>query len=98
MPFEQFGALMFTATSVERNAPASSGVYGLSNSREWIYVGESGDIRAQLLRHLHEQGTSLREKSATGFTYELCSATERIARQNQLVRELEPVCNRRPHH
>ena len=96
MPFEKNAARVFTTMSVQKNAPSSSGVYGLSNAREWIYVGESDDVRTRLLEHLQEKNTPLAERNPTGFSFEACSHHDRIARQNRLIRELAPVCNRDP--
>lgn len=95
MPFAQFATRSFTIISVQNNAPAASGVYGLSNAREWLFIGEGNNIRARLLEHLREIGTALNMQNPTGFTFELCSPEERIARQDKLVRELEPRFNRR---
>jgi hypothetical protein len=94
MPFENHGNRSFTAMSVGRNAPPSSGVYGLADAREWIYVGETADIQAELLGHLQNPPAFLREHPPSGFTYELTVAGRRIARQNQLVLELGPIGNR----
>ena len=94
MPFENQITLAFTFASVRKNAPPQSGVYGLASAAEWILVGESGDIQSQLLQHLQESGTFLKGRKPTGFTFELCAPAGRIARQDSLVRELEPVCNR----
>ncbi|MGB7761564.1 MAG: hypothetical protein WBL61_17160 [Bryobacteraceae bacterium] len=94
MPFENHGNRPFTATSVDKNAPAASGVYGISNAREWIYVGESANIQAQLHRHLQHPNEILGEHTASGFTYEISAAEHRVDRQNQLIRELNPVSNR----
>ena len=98
MPFANYVARSFTTASIDRNAPASSGVYGLSNAREWIYVGETENIKARLLEHLQETNTLLRGKDPTGFSFELCASYNRVARQSRLIVELEPVCNRRPQH
>ena len=76
------------------HAPARSGVYGISNAAEWIYIGESDDIRAALLNHLREVDTKLTERRPTGFVYEVCELSRRPGRQDTLVRELEPTCNR----
>jgi hypothetical protein len=92
MPFENQLTLNFTAMSVRKNAPASSGVYGLSSAQEWILVGHSDNIQGQLLQHLTEDTAT--NMHPTGFTFELCSPQTRVARQDRLVRELEPVCNR----
>jgi hypothetical protein len=94
MPFENQITLAFTVASVRKNAPAQSGVYGLASASEWIFVGQSDDIQTNLLQHLRESGTFLNGRKPTGFTFELCAPAGRIARQDRLVRELEPVCNR----
>ena len=94
MPFENHGNRSFTSMSVGKNAPRASGVYGLADAHRWIYIGESADIQAELLRHLQEPHAFLRQHPPSGFTYELTTAEQRISRQNQLVVELEPIGNR----
>lgn len=49
MPFEQFTPRSFTPVSVRANAPTASGIYGISNAREWIFIGETDNIQASLL-------------------------------------------------
>lgn len=95
MPFAEFAGRSFTVASVQKNAPESPGVYGLSNAREWLFVGQGNNIRAHLLDHLKEVGTVLSTQSPTGFTFELCSASQRMGRHDALVRELAPRCNQR---
>ena len=94
MPFMNQLTLAFTAPSVRKNAPARSGVYGLSCAREWIYVGHTDNIQDALMRHLMEGLPVGEAEQPTGFTFELCSLEARIARQDRLVRELEPARNR----
>src|SRR5579863_514255 len=94
LPFENHGNRSFTAISIGKNAPPASGVYGLADSGGWIYVGETSDIRAELMRHLQNPHAFLREHPPSGFTYELSTSGQRIDRQNQLVSELEPIGNR----
>jgi hypothetical protein len=93
VPFENYVARNFSTISVQGYAPASSGVYGLSSAREWIYVGETDDIRATLLRHLAEVNSAVSSRKPTGFTFEICAETARIERQSSLIKELAPVCN-----
>jgi len=97
MPFELFTPLSLTPFSVKANAPAVSGIYGISNAREWIYIGETDNIQASLLRDLQGDSTLLRQ-SPTGFVFERCAPAGRRARQNRLILEYEPVCNRRLGH
>ena len=96
MSFVECAARSFTAVSVQKNAPDSSGVYGLSNGLEWIFIGEASNIRARLMEHLNEVDTVLARRSPTGFMFEVCSPDERITRHDALVRQFEPFCNRRP--
>lgn len=97
MPFDRFVPCSFSLVSVQRNAPALSGVYGLSNAREWIFVGETDNIKAKLLEHLQEPHTRLLALAPTGFVFEVCAAYDRLGRQQRLIREYQPVCNPRTH-
>jgi hypothetical protein len=94
MPFENHGNRSFTVKSIGKNAPSASGVYGLADARQWIYIGETADIQAELLSHLQNPDAFLIEHPPSGFTYEITTAGQRIERQNQLVFELEPIGNR----
>ena len=97
MPFSQHGNRTFTAISVDKNAPAASGVYGLADARQWIYVGETSNIHAELRRLLERPGPDLQAYRPSGFTFELCPQELRRGRQIQLIDELGPVGNRPMH-
>lgn len=71
-----------------------SGVYGISNASEWVYIGVSDNIREALLEHLQETSTLLVTRQPTRFGYETCDRTGRLARYDRLVLEYEPFCNR----
>jgi len=94
MPFDKFFPRSFTVSSIVEYAPTLSGIYGISNAREWIYIGETDNIRAALLDHLQVPGTSLSNKRPTGFVFEVCDHAARPRRQDRLVFEYEPTCNR----
>ena len=96
MPFHQVIPRSFTSDGVHTYAPVSSGVYGLSNSREWIYIGETDNIQSSLLNHLVEVNTALKKRAPTGFVFEVCDHGQRASRQNRLVGEYSPICNRQP--
>jgi hypothetical protein len=96
MPFDQLIPRPFTLAGVETYAPARSGVYGISNSREWIYIGETDNIHGTLLDHLRGVETALMRLEPTGFVFEVCDRLRRPARQDRLVLEYEPTFNRRP--
>ncbi len=94
MPFNQFTPRNFTNDAVQMYAPVLSGVYGISNAREWIYIGETDNIQSSLMSHLHEINTKLMKRVPTGFVFEVCDQAHRAARQDRLVTEYGPACNR----
>ncbi|HYV62135.1 MAG TPA: hypothetical protein VE958_05645 [Bryobacteraceae bacterium] len=94
MPFNQFIPRSFTPVAIQTYAPIVSGVYGISNAREWIYIGETDNIQGSLLTHLQDLQTSLMKREPTGFVFEVCDQARRSARQDRLVLEYEPACNR----
>ena len=49
----------FTHISIVLNAPERSGVYALHYQTSWIYMGESANIRAQLLQHLRRDNAAI---------------------------------------
>lgn len=99
MPFRQRIPLSFTLASVRDHAPAMSGVYGISNAIEWIYIGEADNIQEALAEHLRERNTQVMKRRPTGFVFEVCQWTIRASRQDRLILEYEPTCNRhwKPH-
>lgn len=96
MPFNPFITRSFTVVSVSTNAPAGSGIYGVTNAREWIYIGQSDNIQDSLLRHLQKNDSVLMKEQPTGYIFELCDPAGCSARWDRLVREYEPRCNRMP--
>jgi len=91
MPFaNRVASIVFNAATIHRVAPNSPGVYGLSNSREWLYIGQSDNIRESLLQHLNEQATELASLKPSGFTFEICYGNDRATRQQRLTSELNP--------
>ena len=93
MPFEQRIPRPFTSNIVHQYAPIASGVYGISNAREWIFIGETEDIQGALLAHLETPLADLMKHLPTGFVFEVCPGGHRPARQERLVREYGPSCN-----
>lgn len=93
MPFENHGNRCFTNISVINNAPAASGVYGLSDSRQWLYVGESSNIQADLIDHLRSPAAFFKEHVPSGFTFELSAPELRAGRLQQLIHEYAPIGN-----
>jgi hypothetical protein len=95
VPFEQIIPRPLNSSGVRTYAPSVSGVYGISNASEWVFIGVSDDIQGALLAHAQEFGTELMKREPTGFVFEICDRLSRSARQDRLVLEYEPTCNRR---
>ena len=91
MPFAGPSGYSFTAFSIRTNAPASGGVYGLSNAQTWIYINSVDDIRAALLDHVNERSPSPDFCSVTPNTFELCDTAARSQRCSLLIQELHPT-------
>ena len=92
MPFENCFGRVFTAVTIEREAPEASGVYGISNSRRWLYIADSENIRASLMGYLADCAANSRDSPA-GFSFELSPAYSRTARRDRLIAELAPLQN-----
>ena len=94
MPFNQYIPRPLTTAAVRTFAPVASGLYGVSNALEWLFIGETDDIQGALLSHLQDSNAPLMKKLPTGFVFEICDRAGRPARQDRLVLEYEPACNR----
>ena len=94
MPFNCRVPRRFTAPVIRQFAPAQSGVYGITSASEWIYIGEGDNIQQMLLAHLEDPSFGLQKRQPTGFVFESCDASQRTTRQDRLVLEYEPACNR----
>ena len=94
MPFDQLIPRPLSLVAVHAYAPTTSGVYGISNAREWIYIGETDDIQGALMEHLRDSTAPAMRMQPTGFVFEVCERARRPARQDRLVLEYEPTCNR----
>ena len=94
MPFNPPLPRPFGEVSIRESAPALSGVYGVSNAVEWVYIGETDNIQEALLRHLRESETAILEHRPKGFVFEVCERAARCDRQKRLVTEYLPVLQR----
>lgn len=95
MPFQAITPHLFSAASVRTYAPSAPGVYGLSNAREWIYIGAADDIQSALLAFFDDRERRVMSCSPSGFVFEVCWQQEHGTRLRRLVTEYSPVCNRR---
>ena len=91
MPFDSHVPRPFTNAAIRAYAPFASGVYGISNAQEWIYIGETDNIHAELLWHLQEGTENLRQRQPTGFVFEACDRAARPTRQGRLIAEYHPI-------
>jgi excinuclease UvrABC nuclease subunit len=83
----------FSQSSIVLNAPEQSGVYALHSHETWVYIGESANIRAQLLQHLAGDNACITVYPHLNFSYERITEAVRAWRQSELIREFRPICN-----
>ena len=76
------------------HAPVTGGVYGISNAREWIFIGVAENIQDALLTHLQDPQASMMKRLPTGFVFEVCESAKRPVRADRLQFEYSPTCNR----
>jgi cell division septation protein DedD len=81
----------FTKESILACAPPTSGIYGLFNFDCQVFIGESANIQAALLRHERETDFQSRHLQPTGFTFEPCSAELRKTKADELIARFRPV-------
>jgi len=91
MAFPQQHPQPFDRAAILALPESQDGCYGLFRGNDWIYVG-SGDIRARLLDHYGGDNPCITREKATHFVYEVTSNYR--AREKELIRELNPICNR----
>jgi hypothetical protein len=94
VPFASPLPRAFSVRSIRTHAPAVPGVYGISNSRQWILIARSQNIQGSLLNHLSEFGGKVNQMAPTGFSYEECDTPMQSSREDRLVLEYEPITNR----
>jgi hypothetical protein len=95
MPFDSPFPRSFSASSIREYAPASSGVYGISNASQWLLIDETDNLQSALLAHLSGVDASLRGGNPTGFVIEICDISQRAARRQRLSSEYHPSCQGR---
>ncbi|HEX4810524.1 MAG TPA: hypothetical protein VH325_16420 [Bryobacteraceae bacterium] len=93
MSFATCAARSFTRPSILKNAPEQSGVYGICNQTEWIFIAEAVNIQASLLEHLAAAQSAVNLRNPTGFTFEICSYGSVAGRKQTLVTKFKPSCN-----
>lgn len=93
MPFENPVPRALTRQSIQGIAPGVPGIFGLSNSRQWVFIGPSDNIRDDLARLLDDPNSPPMAHSPTGFVFEACRPERQRERCERLIAEYSPVCN-----
>ena len=99
MPFVRQNPRPFTRQDIESLSPNLRGVYGIFKQPQnpiWIYVGKATDIRDRLLQHLLgiDGNPCILRQNPTYWIGEI-NVLNIDSREEELIRELNPVCNRR---
>ncbi len=93
MAFTTNNPRLFNKQNVLALNPDQNGVYGIYKSGVWIYVGK-GDIRERLLAHLNGDNPSILSNNPTHWVDEVI-AGDPSSREEELILELKPVCNKK---
>jgi hypothetical protein len=94
MPWTGTHVWPFTKHGILANTPNASGVYALWTGDTWVYIGESNDMLRRLLELFASPRPCIAEYVRLVFGFELVQTEAlRVARQDQLIRELVPACN-----
>jgi hypothetical protein len=72
-------------------APDDSGIFGLKNHGEWVYIASSNNIRQALLSYLEGNMPWIAQQRPIQFAYELVDGARRTLRCSQLTAEYRPV-------
>jgi hypothetical protein len=92
MPWQSPVWYPFTKGTVNGRAPNTPGVYALKGSDgRWLFVGEAHSIASSLLGHLAGNNECITGCRPAVFSFECHGG---VARRDELVRELLPLCNR----
>jgi hypothetical protein len=88
VPWQNGQYYLFSKLLILNAAPSESGVFGLYNLHNNVFIAESANIRAALLR-LYENMQRFGYEAPAGFTFELCKPHSRAARVKELLAEYD---------
>ena len=91
MAIEEGETYPLTFEAVREKVPNASGVYELYTAGQWVYVGESDDIRQSLFRHLNAPSASMNRFGPLSFSFERLPRAERAGCQHALEEALNPA-------
>jgi|SRR5579862_390761 len=95
MNWDEHTPYLLTRTSVLRNASEVSGVYGLRDGNNWIYIGECPNVQRALLECLGGRVPCVLQFQPRVFVFEPCPPRHRKARQRELAQIYKPACNKK---
>lgn len=88
MPWQNGHYHLFSRLLIINAAPTDSGIFGLYNIHNRIFLGEADNIQAALLRLLQDM-RRLGYAQPTGFTFEACARRLRKSRLKELLADYE---------
>ena len=99
MPFPTQTPRTFTRENIKNIKGNPSGCYGLMRPAQtrhrpavWIYVGK-GDIKERLIDHLGGDNACITQHAPTHWLDVVADDYNEL--EKQLIREYDPICNRR---
>ena len=76
---------------IASQVPAESGVYGLHNEHQQLFIGEAADLRDALLLHCQQSARFFRGRQPTHFAFETYDAQSRAQRAQALIAAHRPA-------
>jgi|GEM_PF-368500 len=77
--------------AITQLVPKVSGVYGLHNQHQQLFIGEAADLREALLLHWHGSDKLFRGHQPTHFSFEICDTETRAQRAQSLIASHQPA-------
>jgi excinuclease UvrABC nuclease subunit len=88
---------LWVQKNINNLQPGVSGVYGITNNRfDFIYIGQSDDVRERLLQHFNLTSAQALciSKNNPAFFYITNEFYNIDQEEADLISELDPICNR----
>jgi len=85
MPFPKQDPRRFTEAGVSSIAAGQTGVYGIYNRSEWIYIGQAEDLRERLLEHVRgnsDQSRCIRKHNPTSWVGQIVDKSQLDSKKN----------------
>jgi excinuclease UvrABC nuclease subunit len=87
----------FSEAGISSIKAGQTGVYGIYNSSEWIYIGQAEDLRDRLLEHVRgksDQSSCMLKHNPTSWVGQIVDKSQLDSLESSLIAEYSPACNK----